>query len=105
VQRICFVLKVRQECVEEYRRRHREVWPEMRAALAETGWHDYTLFLRPDGLLVGYLLTESFANARAAMQALEINTRWQSEMAPYFEVSGRMADEQMEALEEVFHLD
>ena len=45
----------------EYRAEHRAVWPEMRAALAETGWRDYSLFLRGDGLLVGYLVTEDFA--------------------------------------------
>ena len=105
MQRICFVLKVRQECLDEYRRRHREVWPEMRAALSETGWHDYTLFLRADGLLVGYLMTERFSTALEGMKALEINARWQAEMAPLFETSGLLADEQMEPLEEIFHVD
>ncbi len=105
MKRICFVLKVRPECLEEYRQRHRAVWPEMRAALSESGWRDYTLFLREDGLLVGYLVTEDFAHALAAMQSLEVNTRWQTEMAPYFESNGLRADQQMHALEEIFHLE
>jgi L-rhamnose mutarotase len=104
VKRVCFVLKVKRECLEEYRRRHKEVWPEMREALHQTGWHDYSLFLRSDGLLVGTLLTESFESARDAMQSLEVNARWQHEMAPLFEDSGVPADLQMEPLEEVFHL-
>jgi L-rhamnose mutarotase len=53
MKRICFVLNVRPDRLDEYRERHREVWPEMRKALSETGWSDYSLFLRPDGLLVG----------------------------------------------------
>ena len=103
--RVCFVLNVRPERVEEYRAEHREVWPEMRAALAETGWRDYSLFLRGDGLLVGYLVTEDFARAKAAMKGLPVNERWQEHMAPFFSQLEGHADDGMAALEEVFHLD
>jgi len=104
--RVCFLLKVRAERLEEYRRRHKDVWPEMLDALRETGWHNYSLFLRPDGLLVGYLETPDFAQARARMQRLAVNARWQAEMAPFFESLGNdTADTSMMPLEEVFHLD
>ena len=105
MQRVCFVLNVDPAHVDEYRRRHREVWPEMREALAQTGWHDYSLFLRPDGLLVGYLLTENFEHSRAAMKALPVNARWQEQMAPLFAHLDSNADDAMQPLEEVFHLD
>ena len=29
MERICFMLKVKEECIEEYKVRHAEVWPEM----------------------------------------------------------------------------
>ena len=78
----------------------------MCAALAATGWHNYSLFLRDDGLLVGYLETPDFDAARDAMSALEVNERWQAEMAPFFEaLAGRRPDEGLLTLEEVFHLD
>ena len=77
----------------------------MREALSAAGWHDYSLFLRPDGLLIGYLLTDDFASAKAAMQGLEVNERWQRDMAPFFEGLEANADESMGAIEEVFHLD
>jgi L-rhamnose mutarotase len=119
VRRICFTLQVRPERLEEYRRRHARVWPEMLAALRDAGWHDYSLFLRDDGLLVGYLLTEDFAAAQAAMEATEVNSRWQAEMAPFFSArrsrsseasdaadfaDGR-PDHRMRVLTEVFNLD
>jgi L-rhamnose mutarotase len=104
--RICFLLKVRQERVEEYKIRHAQVWPEMLAALRETGWHNYSLFLRPDGLLVGYLEAENFDKCCAAMKDHPVNARWQAEMAPFFESLGAgAADDNMVPLEEVFHLD
>ncbi len=103
MQRVCFLLQVRRDRLDEYKARHREVWPEMREALRATGWHNYSLFLREDGLLIGYVETPDFQAALDGMAKLEVNSRWQAEMLPFFE-AGR-ADEQMRPLEEVFHLD
>ncbi len=106
MQRICFVLQVKPERLDEYKKRHRSVWPEMQAALHETGWGNYTLFLRNDGLLVGYLETENFERARAAMAVREVNERWQREMGDFFSQldGGVLPDRAMQPLEEVFHL-
>ncbi|MER5308550.1 L-rhamnose mutarotase [Streptomyces sp. NPDC002773] len=105
MQRVCFLLKVRQDRLAEYRERHAAVWPEMLDALSASGWHNYSLFLGEDGLLVGYLETEDFAAAVAAMEATEVNARWQAEMADFFEaLDGQRPDEAMRPLTEVFHL-
>ena len=50
VHRVCFQLQVRPERIAEYRERHTAVWPEMLRALQNTGWTNYSLFLREDGL-------------------------------------------------------
>ncbi len=106
MQRICFLLKVRADRLEEYKRRHAQVWPEMQQALRETGWHNYSLFLRDDGLLVGYVETPDFQKALDGMAAREVNARWQKEMQPFFEaLEGKRPDEGMLPLQEVFHLD
>jgi L-rhamnose mutarotase len=106
MQRVCFLLKVKKDRLEEYRRRHQEVWPEMMEALRETGWHNYSLFLRDDGLLVGYLETPDFERAKAGMAGKDVNERWQREMGPFFErLEGQRPDEAMASLDEVFHLD
>ena len=107
MKRVGFLLKVRPERLEEYRARHREVWPEMLEALRRTGWHNYSLFLREDGLLFGYFETvESFQSALDGMAREEVNARWQDYMAPFFEnLTGAHADQSMLELEEVFHLD
>ncbi len=105
-RRVCFLLKVRADRAEEYRERHRHVWPAMLDALSAAGWHNYSLFLREDGLLVGYLETPDFERARAAMAATGVNARWQAEMAGFFEeIDGRAPDAAMRPLTEVFHLD
>ena len=68
----------RPERLDEYKARHRDVWPEMRDALREAGWGNYSLFLRDDGLLVGYVETEDFEAAQRAMAATDVNDRWQA---------------------------
>lgn len=108
MQRVCFLLRVRPERLAEYRERHAAVWPEMLDALRRAGWRNYSLFLRPDGLLVGYLETEDFAAAQAAMEREDVNARWQADMAAFFAPESAAADGQdapgFERLEEVFHL-
>ncbi|GAA3468649.1 L-rhamnose mutarotase [Nonomuraea roseola] len=101
MQRVCFLLKVKPDRLEEYRERHRNVWPEMLEALSRTGWRNYSLFLRDDGLLVGYLETDDYETARSAMAETDVDARWQAEMAPFFEGD----DRGFLLLDEVFHLD
>ena len=104
--RVCFLLQVRPDRIAEYKTRHAQVWPEMLDALRQTGWRNYSLFLRPDGLLVGYLETDNFARSCAEMKRNPVNARWQAEMAPFFaSLSSGGADDNMAPLEEVFHLD
>lgn len=104
--RICFVLKIRAEKVEEYKHRHALVWPEMLDALRDSGWYNYSLFLQQDGLVVGYLETLDFEKAQSAINHHPVNARWQSEMSAYFEPGhdGTTASK-LVPLAEVFHLD
>ncbi|MER5259992.1 MULTISPECIES: L-rhamnose mutarotase [unclassified Streptomyces] len=105
MQRVCFLLKVKADRAVEYRARHENIWVEMREALTAAGWRNYSLFLRADGLLVGYLETDNFEEARAAMDATEVNARWQAQMADFFEeLDGQAPDAAMRPLTEVFHL-
>ena len=104
--RYCFNLQVRPERMTEYVERHRAVWPEMLQALRDAGWRNYSLFLREDGLLVGYVEADDLTSAQAAMAATEVNARWQAEMAPFFTgIGDRPADESFQLLTEIFHLE
>jgi L-rhamnose mutarotase len=105
MQRVCFTLQVRPERMTEYAERHDAVWPEMLRALHETGWHNYSLFLRDDGLLVGYVETPDIDAARAGMDATDVNARWQADMAPFFEDLDLPPDQAFLQLREVFHLE
>ena len=72
MERVCFQLHVRPERMDEYRERHRTVWPEMLDALRVAGWGNYSLFLRPDGSAPEPPLadTDTQAVTYAALRAL-----------------------------------
>ncbi len=104
--RVCFQLQVKPDRIAEYKERHAHVWPEMLAALAGTGWHNYSLFVGDDGLLIGYFETPSLEQALAGMAGAEVNRRWQAEMSEFFEeLDGKAPDQGFLVLEEVFHLE
>ena len=107
MKRIGFILKVKPDRLDEYKEHHKKVWPEMQEALSKAGWHNYSLFMRDDGLLFGYFETpHSLQAAQAAMAQTEINARWQAMMSPFFEIPpGAHPDQTMIELEEVFHLE
>jgi L-rhamnose mutarotase len=105
MKRIGFQFKVRKDRLEDYKEQHKHVWPEMLEALRASGWHNYSLFLRDDGLVFGYFETdESLEAAQAKMADTEINTRWQQFMAPFTDSNAR-PDESFLELLEYFHLD
>jgi L-rhamnose mutarotase len=106
MERVGFTMRLLPGQEAEYRRRHAAVWPEMLDALRQAGWHNYSIFLRDDGTLAGYLECDDFAACQAAMQQTDVNARWQAEMEPFFEIeSGIAPDAAMTPLREIFHLD
>lgn len=103
--RVCFRSSVQPALMDQYKQRHAAVWPEMLSALKSAGWNNYSLFLAPDGQLIGYLECEDYADAQARMALTVVNARWQSEMATLFANSDLPPDQGFEIVEEVFNLE
>ncbi len=104
--RICFQLQVKPARLEEYVLRHEAVWPDMLQAIADAGRRNYSLFLRDDGLLIGYYETDDDAASAAALAADPRTAAWEAEAAGYFEsLDGARPDQTAPRLREVFHLE
>jgi L-rhamnose mutarotase len=104
--RYCFQLQVRADRLDEYRARHAAVWPDMLRALRDAGWRNYSIFARPDGLIVGYVEADDLDAAQRAMADTEVNARWQADMSDFFiGLDGRGPDESLVLLDEIFNLD
>lgn len=80
MERISFTMLVAPEHMDTYVRMHAETWPELLHELDHNGWENYSLFLRDDGMLVGYLETRDWAASQRAMSATTVSPRWSVEM-------------------------
>jgi len=99
--RRCFVLQVRPEKLTEYVAAHQDVWAEMRDALADAGWRNYSLFLRAeDGMVVGYFEADDVDAAQRAIEEAAISPRWEAAMSEYFAPGGG----EKQVLPQYFHL-
>jgi L-rhamnose mutarotase len=106
VARICFQLQVKPDRLEEYASKHEAVWPEMLQAIADAGRRNYSLFLRDDGLLIGYYETDDDAASAAALAADPRTAAWEAEAAGFFEsLDGGRPDQGAPTLREVFNLE
>ncbi|MCU1411680.1 MAG: L-rhamnose mutarotase [Rhodoglobus sp.] len=105
VERVCFQLQVKPDRLAEYRERHAAVWPEMLQAIADSGRHNYSLFLRADGLLIGYYETDDDAASRAALNDDPRTAAWEADMADFFVALGGRPDQNSLQLPEIFNLE
>ena len=103
--RVCFELRVHPHRLDEYRERHAAVWPDMLRAIADSGRHNYSLFLRDDGLLIGYYETDDDVASQAALEADPRTAAWEAEMAEFFVALDGRPDQGAPRLVEVFHLE
>ncbi len=85
MQRVGILIKVKPEKLEEYKRLHAHVWPELLAELRAAGIRNYSLWLRPDGMEFGYLECDDWQAACEYLAKSEVHTRWQEFMQNYLE--------------------
>ena len=92
MKRVGFLLKVKQDKIAEYKKHHEAVWPEMLDALRRTGWHNYSLYMREDGLLFGYVeVEESFQASLDGMSKQAVNAKWQAFIGALLQGARRQA--------------
>ena len=103
--RVCFTVQVDPARLVEYRRRHTPVWPEMLREIEASGRRDYSLFLREDGLLIGYYETDSDEASAAYLATSEVAARWEASMQEFFVGLGGRADQSATVVPEVFNLE
>lgn len=104
-ERVCFQLRVRPELIDEYIDRHAAVWPRMLRAIERAGRRNYSLFLRDDGMLIGYYEVDADAASAQALADDPDAAEWEVEAARFFvTMDGDRPDQGAQKLREVFHL-
>lgn len=88
----------------EYKKRHNELWPEMREMIRAYGGHNYTIALDPDtNILFGYIEIEDEARWAEAADT-PINRKWWDFMASVMATNPDNSPVSKD-LRELFHLD
>jgi len=105
MERRCFLLKVKPGRLQDYLDAH-DVWQELLDVMHDAGLRNYSMFYRPDGLLVGYLEGEDIQASLARVAASDVSARWEAKMGEFFE-SGPVDPENSgyEWLAGYFHMD
>lgn len=104
MERVCFQLQVDPNRLDEYRERHAAVWPTMLRAIEASGRRNYSLFLRDDGLLIGYYETDSVEDSQRRLELNPDTAAWEAEMAGFFVTLDGRPDQSALRLAEVFNL-
>lgn len=107
------VIGIRKECLDEYRRIHVKLWPEIEAAIREAGIRNYSIFhfdTHQDGLLFAsfeYHGPDTEFDARMARLAAAPRMRewWNLTEPMQIPLPGRKPGAWWLDLEEVFHLE
>ena len=105
MQRHGQLIRVRPERLEEYKRYHAAVWPEVLATIRACNIRNYTIFFK-DGLLFAYFeyVGQDFAADMARMVADPKTQEWWSIMQPMQQpLETRAPGEWWAEMEEVFH--
>ncbi len=105
MQRVAFRLWVQPDKLEEYKRLHKEVWPELLADMRAAGMRNYSIFA--DGPeLFAFLECDDWNDVNAALAKSDANRRWQEFMRGYLATPiDPDAAEPLRLLDEVFRMD
>ena len=80
MERIAFTMRIKPGSEEEYRQRHRQVWPELLAVLKHAGCQNYSIYLR-DTELFAYMEVENFQRFLSVMAGSPVSERWEQYMS------------------------
>jgi L-rhamnose mutarotase len=104
VETRAFVMRLKAGSVDEYQRRHDDIWPELADLLRGAGIYDYSIFLDEDTLQLFAVLKLRPGHTAATLPEHPVMRRWWDHMAPLMEVEPGNRPKEW-ALRQVFYLE
>lgn len=104
MQRVAFKMYLKSGFNEEYKKRHSEIWPELKQLLSNTGVEDYSIFWDKE---TNILFAVQKNNGEQSSQELGTNPivqKWWDYMADIMEVNDDNSPIYI-PLEELFHME
>ena len=100
--RVAFKMKLKPGCVDEYRKRHDALWPELKQLLSESGVSDYSIFHDPETDIL-FAVQQSNGQGSQDLGSLPVVQKWWAYMADIMETNSDNSPVST-PLQEVFYL-
>ncbi len=104
MQRLAFKMHLNKGQKEEYKKRHDDIWPELKQLLKESGVSEYSIFLDEETNILFAFQKVSGEGSSQDLGQTEIVQKWWKFMSDIMEVNEDNSPV-MRVLEEVFYLD
>lgn len=109
MQRLGFAIKLKPECMEDYKRVHANVWPDVLKKIRECNITNYSIFLHePDYLMFGYYeySGDNHGADMVKMAADEVTRRWWDLCKPMMEpLESRPEGEFWTSMDQIFFME
>jgi L-rhamnose mutarotase len=104
MKRAAFKMKLKAGYEKEYKKRHDEIWPELKEKLSRAGIYDYSIFLDKVTLTLFAVQKLKDNNAVEELPSKEIMKKWWDYMKDIMETNPDNSPV-ITSLEELFHMD
>src|SRR6185437_7395890 len=104
MKRFAFKMKLKPGMMQEYKRRHDEIWPELAEVLRAAGISDYSIFLDEETNALFAVQRQAENNTAADLPRNPVVRKWWDYMAPLMETLPDHAPVSVE-LREIFYLE
>lgn len=104
MKRFAFKMQLKEGCAAEYRKRHDEIWPEIKELLKSSGICDYSIFLEESSNTLFAVQKQSGELSSQDMGRHYLIEKWWAYMADIMVVNPDNSPV-MSELEEVFYLE
>jgi len=104
MKRVAFKMKLKVGYEQEYKKRHDEIWPELKEKLSRAGIYDYSIFLDKETLTLFAVQKLKDNNSVEELPSKEIMKKWWDYMKDIMETNPDNSPV-ITSLEEVFRMD
>lgn len=104
MQNIAFKMKLKPGFRDEYRKRHDEIWPELKDLLQNSGVYDYSIFLDEETDILFAVQKQRTNQSSQDLGNREVVKRWWAYMADIMETHADNSPVSIPLLP-VFHMD
>lgn len=104
MRRIAYKMKLKPGCKDEYIRRHKDIWPELKSVLKEAGVADYAIYLDEETDTLFAVQKQRGETSSQDLGSTEVVQRWWAYMAELMETCADNAPVSV-PLEECFYLE